>query len=101
MTEKQKEILKNIVRESFFKNASSFDHVMLDEDVIAHVIHTGTDLLASKFGINPFPGGFVKNILENKLLESYFTADDVNEKFIKFYVLLNYNTSKPIELIKE
>lgn len=98
MTEKQREIIKELVRNYLIKNLKLISSIELDENTLNHVINTGTDLLSTKWGLQTYSGDFVKSILDNKLTETFGRADEINEKFIKFYVLLKYNVGKPYEL---
>lgn len=98
MTEKQREIIKELVRNYLIKNLKLISSIELDENTLNHVINTGTELLSTKWGLQTYSGDFVKSILDNKLSETFGRADEINEKFIKFYVLLNYNVGKPYEL---
>lgn len=98
MTEKQREIIKELVRNYLIKNLKLISSIELDENTLNHVINTGTELLSTKWGLQTYSGDFVKSILDNKLTETFGRADEINEKFIKFYVLLKYNVGKPYEL---
>ena len=97
MTQEQRTKLEIIVRDYLMKNIKliQLDKIKIDENVINHVIHTGIDLLSKKWGLQNNCGSFVQSILNNSLDETIGRADEINEHFIKFYVLLINNVRKP------
>jgi len=97
MTEIQYNIIKDIVKNFLLKNPRFIESAFINEDIINHVIHTGTDILAHKWKIQT-GGNFVQAVVDNNLTQTYMRADVTNEQFIKFYVMLIYNTSKPSNL---
>lgn len=100
MTTEQRNIIYKLVKEYAIKNYSTTCLInLIDPEDLEHVIQTGVSILATKWGLEVFPGSFVKSVVDNDLMKAFANADDVNEKVIKFYVLLMYNTGKPIELI--
>ena len=98
MTIEQRNIIYKLVKNYAIKNYSTTCLINLtDSEDLEHVIQTGVSILATKWGLEEFPGSFVKSVVSNDLINTFASADDVNEKVIKFYVLLMYNTGKPIE----
>ena len=100
MTTEQRNIIYKLVKDYAIKNYSTTCLINLfDPEDLEHVIQTGVSILATKWKLEECPSsGFVKSVLDNNLTEAFFNADCVNEKVIKFYILLMYNTGKPIEL---
>ena len=95
MTEIQENVIKGIVKQFLLKNPELIENAKINDQIIDHVINTGTDILSNKWGLNNNPSGFAKAIVSDKLTDTYAKADDVNEQFIKFYVNLKYNVGKP------
>lgn len=98
MTQEQENIIRDLVRNYLVKNSRLVEKVKLTDETISHVINTGTDLLAAKWGLRTNCGGFVQSILDNNLNNTISFADSTNENFIKFYVILSYNVRKPLNL---
>lgn len=99
MREEQNKIISDIVRNYMLKNPQLVSKVKINDEVLTHVIQTGTELLARKWGFLTYSGGFVNSIINNNLSETFGCADDINEQFVKFYVMLEYNVACPRELL--
>ena len=64
----------------------------LGEESRQHVINCGTSILCTKWEVG-YPGGsFVQAVANNDLMGAFGRADYINEKAIKFYCSLMYNT---------
>lgn len=98
MTIEQENKVQTLVRNYLFKNPRLVSKVEINEEILEHVIHCGTDLLLAKWGMRKNVGSFVQSILDNNLNNTFSFADSINENFIKFYVIMSYNVGKPIDL---
>lgn len=57
-----------------------------------HVIAIGTSILCTKWQVG-YPGGsFAQAVANNDLMGAFRSADQVNQRAIKFYCSLIYNT---------
>jgi len=98
MTTEQRNIIYKLVKDYAIKNYSTTGlNLIYNSEDFEHVIQTGVSILATKWGLEEFPGSFVKSVADNCLSGAFANADEVNQKVIKFYVFLIYNTGKPIE----
>ena len=98
MTEQQNKMIKDIVRNYMLKNPQLVSKIQITDEILTHVIQTGTELLGKKWGLVKYSGGFVNSIINNNLSETFSCADDINEQFVKFYVMLDHNVGCPREL---
>jgi hypothetical protein len=99
MSETQTKIINDIVRNYMLKNTNLVSKIPMSEEVINHVVQTGSEILAKKWGLIEYTGSFVNAIHENSLVEVFAKSDEINEQFIKFYVMLRYNVGYPNELL--
>ena len=65
------------------------------DDTIMHVTDIGISILETKHPeIGIYKGGsFVNAIVNNDLQAAFGKADNINQEFIKFYLILMYNFS--------
>jgi hypothetical protein len=67
--------------------------LIINEETRDHIINTATSIYCTKHGIG-YPGGsFVQAVVGNDLMNTFSTADDINSRAIKFYVVFLYNFS--------
>jgi len=98
MNPEQENIIRDLVGKYLNKQPMMNFPSTLSDDEREHVIDMGTQMLAVKWGLQNHCCRFVRSMLDNKLMETYGEADEVNLRFIRFYVLLNYNISAPSSL---
>ncbi len=97
-TEGQEERIRAAVRARLMESCASgrdlaLPLVVQDWDNIEHIVHCGTSILCTKWGIG-YPGGsFVQAVVNNDLMEAFGRADATNINAIRFYVSLLYNQS--------
>lgn len=63
-----------------------------------HIVHIGTSILCTKWGIGYPGGGFVQAVVDNDLMNAVGRADSTNVKMLPFYCKLIYNVGMPMEL---
>jgi hypothetical protein len=67
--------------------------LFISEETRDHIINIATSIYCTKHGIG-YPGGsFVQAVVDNDLMKTFSTADDINSRVIKFYVVFLYNFS--------
>lgn len=71
-------------------------NILLDKDSVEHVINIGTSIMMNRIGVNTYPGGFVRAILDNDLYGAFSRADHINSQVIGFYITMMNNLSIPI-----
>ena len=92
------EMIRESVKEYFFKNGEYLipNYSSLSEENKTHIISIGTSIMENVWGENTYEsGGFIKNFLNNNLLETFASADSININAIRFYLMLKYNLEKP------
>jgi len=99
MKKEQMEPVKEKVIE-YFNNYGSqyiYGYFGLSRDDVDHIIRTGTEIMMNHWELTNWkPGGFITNFLENNLMETYASADMVNQKVIPFYLRMKYNLEYPV-----
>lgn len=85
------EKVKESVSEYFDKNAHSIlSHMpsaMIDENR-NHIINIATSIYCVKNKVTTHGGSFVYAVAEDKLMEAFSRADDINVIAMKFYVVM-------------
>jgi hypothetical protein len=54
----------------------------------AHIKKIAISIIDTKFDLGPHGGSFVHNVVENRLIEAYRSADSINLGAIPFYVYM-------------
>jgi len=94
-----KNIVSNYLIENYFRITYNRQLYFSFEDK-NHMIETGTNILLYKWKLLPYdPGDFIKSFCLNNLKETFSNADEINQKAIFFYILLNYNIGMPATLL--
>jgi hypothetical protein len=89
MTQKEENIITNMVKNILFTNNEIFSKSKIDSITLHIIIKNGTNLLARKWGLITHCDKFLQSIINNKLNESFLYSDEINQNFMKFYVILN------------
>ena len=63
------------------------------KEIREHVINISVSILCTKWGVSYGGGSFVQAICDNDLGRSFWVADNINERLLKFYVKLLNNFS--------
>jgi hypothetical protein len=97
---KQMEIVKTEVHKYFDKVAplSVFEFSTFSEEDRDHIKNIACSIMNAKLGIGFEPGGFVKSVINNNLSGAFANADNVNQRALKFYMLMIYNLGIDITL---
>ena len=97
---KQMEIVKTAVNKYFDEMAplSVFEYATFSNDDLQHIRNIACSIMNARLGIGFEPGGFVKNVLNNNLSGAFANADQVNQRALKFYMLMIYNLGIDITL---
>jgi len=93
MNNEQRNIIRNAVKKYVNDNYSILPTLTHEE--LEHVVDTGTTIMAVKWDIEDSYGSFVKAIVNDKLTDSFGSADGANLKAIRFYVMMKYNMGIP------
>lgn len=99
MNKEQMEPVKEKVIEYFDKYGSQHinGYFELSRDDVDHIIRTGTEIMMNHWELTNWkPGGFISNFLNNNLMETYASADMVNQKAIPFYLRMKFNLDYPV-----
>jgi hypothetical protein len=90
---KQMAIVKESVETYFEKMAplSVFEFAFMEEEEMDHIKNIACSIMNARLGIGFEPGGFVRSILDNNLSGAFANADNVNQRALKFYMLMIYN----------
>ena len=98
-TQKQIQLVSEIVTEFFDENAMYTGIDDMNEENKNHIINIGTSILCTKWEIGFEGGGFVRAVVDNDLMKAVGSADGTSLKGLKFFASLLYNTSRPISII--
>lgn len=88
MTQKQEDIITDIVKNTLFSNSESFSKSQIDTPTLFTIIKNGRNLLAKKWGLISYCNKFLDSIINNKLNETYINSDEINQSFIKILCYL-------------
>ena len=92
--EEAQEIIKGKVSEylnEYGESAGVPLHILMDNESREHVVNIGTSIMMNKLGFNTFPGSFVQAVLDNNLHAAFNRADSINQKCLRFYVMMMYS----------
>jgi hypothetical protein len=97
---KQIIIIEKLVEDYISKNKNMIPfHIFTNEQSLRHVKEIGVSILCTKWKIGYEGGSFVRNFVNNKLSESFNTADYIIRDSMYFLNMLNINVPLPSELI--
>jgi hypothetical protein len=90
---KQMAIVKNSVEQYFEKTAplSVFEFAFMNEEEMDHIKNIACSIMNARLGIGFEPGGFVQAVIDNNLSRAFANADNINQRALKFYMLMIYN----------
>jgi hypothetical protein len=90
---KQMAIVKDAVETYFEKMAplSVFEFAFMNEEEMDHIKSIGCSIMNARLGIGFEPGGFVQAVIDNNLSRAFANADNINQRALKFYMLMIYN----------
>ena len=71
-------------------------NIILDKEAVSHIINIGTSIMMNRIGVNTYPGGFVRAVLENDLHGAFSRADAINSQALGFYITMMHNLSIPV-----
>ena len=100
---KQMAIVKESVEQYFEKTAplSVFEYSTMSQDDKDHIKNIACSIMNARLGIGFDPGGFVKAVINNNLSGAFANADQVNQRALKFYMLMIYNLGIDISIPEE
>ena len=100
---KQMAIVREAVVEYFDRTAplAVFEFSSMDEDDKDHIKSIACSIMNARLGIGFEPGGFVRSVLDNNLSRAFATADSINQRALKFYMLMIYNLGVDITIQEE
>jgi hypothetical protein len=100
---KQMAIVRKAVIEYFEKMApiSIFEFSSMDEDDKDHIKSIACSIMNARLGIGFEPGGFVRAVIDNNLSGAFANGDQINQRALKFYMLMIYNLGININVPEE
>ena len=92
--EAARKITRKYVTDMLAEQYGMYNTLDTDTDTFEHIVNTGISVLETKFPIGLWEGGgFVKAVCNNDLQGAFANADSINQKYMKFYVVLIANFS--------
>ena len=90
---KQMAIVKDAVENYFEKIApvAVFEFSHMNEEEKEHIKNIACSIMNARLGIGFEPGGFVQAVIDNNLSRAFANADSINQRALKFYMLMIYN----------
>lgn len=88
--------VNKVVKDYLDKNGMHYipNFNQLSSDEYNHILNIGTDIMLNYWDMNEYESGsFVTNLINNDLVGTFASADNINQNCIKFYVMLKHNAS--------
>lgn len=100
---KQMSIVKSSVKKYFddMANLAVFEFDRMTEKEKDHILDIACSIMNARLEIGFTPGSFVQAVIDNNLLSAFANADSVNQRAIKFYLLMIYNLGIDISISEE